>query len=451
MIGLAAAPARSLALAAAPPLLRLIEGGSALNAGKDGRLTILLLGSDARGGGVARTDTIMVASLRGKSISVVSIPRDMARIPNPAGGTFGGKVNGILGTLARGKPTDQALAEFTKVIENLLRVEIDYYALIKFNGFEALVKAVEPIPIRINRAVRDTAFWDDPKKPSGVYFPVSDSYDLYAMQPGGSLCNGEWKSQAEPIASQYRCHRALPFARSRKGKSNSDFIRARRQQDLVLAAVKRVIQRGAGSALSSLVKGANEQTGGRQLWTNVPLTAANALELYDRLEGASVAFQTVFSPPRYGKGVPGSTSFEPDLAAVRQVMAEHFGGSDDPDWTPQPGLAASPAPSPFRPPSASPASSSSPASSPTAGPTDTAAGAQPGLPASSPSAEDPALAAAGPQVAPGSLSFEWAIVATLVVLGFAATALGFYRARRGGLGRRRPLATSDRFGGPGGR
>ena len=442
-----AAPPGSLGIAAAAQVLRLVEGGQRLDSGTDGRLTFLLLGSDTRGGGVARTDTIMIVSLRGSTISVASIPRDVARIPNPAGGTFSGRVNGILQMLTSGRTLPEALARFTGVIERLLRIEIDYYALIKFKGFEALVRKVEPIPIRVNRDVRDTAFWDDPNKASGVYFPESNSHNLYAMQPAGApLCNGEWKSKAKPIDEQFWCHRALPFVRSRKGSGNSDFVRARRQQDFVIAAMRRVLGRGNGRNLTALLAQAVGQVGSRQLVTNIPLTAANALDLYGRLNGATLGAQVVFGPRSYATQIAGTTGFELKLPQVRKKAGELFGittRDDSPAPTPTPPPATPPAPGM----SPAPSAETSPPPSPVASPAPGAAVVTSPTPAPSPGIAGPGGGAtveeAESTVAPGagagpaltvdsvaSLSnVYWPLIALLGLLGFMTLGLGWYRFR----------------------
>lgn len=348
-------------------LLRLIGGAQALSSGSDGRLTFLLLGSDTRGGGVNRTDTIMVASLRGSTISVLSIPRDTTRIPNPDGGLFSGKVNAILKQLSSGRTIDQALAKFEQVIENLLQIEIDYHALIKFDGFQHLVGEIEPVSVDIGRPIADARYWDDPSKISGVYFPAAANYNLYAWQPGGNpLCNGLWRKQAQPIPSDYWCRRAMPFVRSRK--SASDFVRARRQQDFVIASMRRVINRGRGP-LGSLVSRADWETGKGTLTTNLPLNFSTALDLYQRLSGAGVGIQAVLSPPEYATHIPGGTAYELNLAAVRHLTSQWFGGSDSPPVPPATTLPTEPPPGPTSGPTVAPGTSPTPLPNPSAQPT----------------------------------------------------------------------------------
>ena len=334
------------------PLLRLLEGSDQISTGSDGRLTVLLLGSDSRGSAVGLTDTIMIVSIKGNTISAASIPRDTLHIANPDGGTFSGRANAILETLARGRTVDEALAKFEVVIEQLLQIEVDYYAMVKFAGFDNLVRQVQPVTVDISRPIRDPKFWDDPGKPSGVYFPAAHNYQLWAAQPDSNppLCNGLWRTQSPPIDPRYWCRRALPYVRSRKGSGNSDFTRARRQQDFVMATIRRVLQRGSGSALGALVTSAGTQQGARLLYTDIPLTTPTALDLYQTLVGSTVGFQVVFSPPAYAHHVSGSTAYQIDVSAVRAVTREWFGGGPGipgatPSATPSPGQAASPSPS----------------------------------------------------------------------------------------------------------
>ncbi len=337
--------ARTLFGLVPPPLIELLDGPSAIDQGSDGRLTVVLLGSDSRRGGVSRTDTIMIVSVRGNTISAVSMPRDMARIPNPNGGTYSARVNALYRQLGAN--------EFVRVMEHVLQIEIDYYALTTFIGFHALVDEVDPITMR-TREVRDTQYWDDPNLPKGIYVPASEGYELHAYQPGADsrLCNGLYQTQG--TSSQHWCRRALPYIRSRKG--SSDFARARRQQDFVIASIRRVTNRGSGSALNSLLNVAQGTAGGNQLITNIPLNASSASDLYNRLNGAGVGLQEVLAPPTYADHIPGGTGYELKLDAVRQLMRQHFGSTGSPPPNPTPTANPTPtrAPTPVPTPTANP-------------------------------------------------------------------------------------------------
>ncbi len=75
------------------PFIDAIDGNQALNKGSDGRLTFLLMGLDARGAAITRTDTMMLMSIKGNTITSASIPRDTGRVPRPAsmGGGYSGQ------------------------------------------------------------------------------------------------------------------------------------------------------------------------------------------------------------------------------------------------------------------------------------------------------------------------------------------------------------------------
>lgn len=306
------------------PLLDAIDGNQALNRGSDGRLTFLLLGSDSRGTTISRTDTIMLMSIKGNTITSASIPRDTARIPRPAsmgGGTFSGRVNGILRQL-RGTSTslDQALAKFEVVIEKLLQIEIDYNALIWFNGFTSLVGKVDPITVNITREIRDPKQVDDPDGPPGVYFPLWNGFALNAWNSGSNpYCNGAYKTDPAPINPQNYCRRALPYVRSRKGPNNNDWIRARRQQEFIASTIKAVGQ----AELSALVS-TGQGEGAGKWWTNYPITATSAMDLYNELHGASLGTHVVFKPSLYATPIAGTSAYQLKLSAVLQWSAQYL-------------------------------------------------------------------------------------------------------------------------------
>ncbi len=304
------------------PLIRALDGTQAIDDGNDGRLTFLLVGSDASGVAIARTDTIMVVSVKGSTISAASIPRDTKRMPNPfQGGTYG-KVNSILRYLhnTNGRDLTVALDKFEIVIENALGIEIDYHALIWFAGFTTLVDQVDGgarvITVQIARRIYDSTHHDQPGTTNpGVYFPQATNYRLYAQNPigqtGSPYCNGTFKNYADPTTHpETWCHRALPFVRTRHG--SSDWARARRQQSFVDATINAVDL----SELNSLVSVGVLQGRGKW-WTNFPISGPNALELYNALQGASLVNSVVFGPTTYATRIPGTHGYQLNLSAVR--------------------------------------------------------------------------------------------------------------------------------------
>jgi anionic cell wall polymer biosynthesis LytR-Cps2A-Psr (LCP) family protein len=306
------------------PLIDSLEDSQAFGTGSDGRLTFVLLGSDARGSAVSRTDAMLIMSVKGNTITAASLPRDTGRVPRPAsmgGGTFPGKANTILHQLMSGTTLDGALNKFDQVIENLAQIEVDYHALIWFNGFTTLVDKVDPINVNSTREIRDGKHIDDPNGPPGVYFPKWNGYGLYAWDPlPNPYCNGAFKNDNNPpVDAQYWCHRALPFVRSRKGPNNDDWVRARRQQEFIASTIKAV----SSSELSGLVSTAQSEGMGKW-WTNFPISAGNALDLYNKLHGANLGNHVVWKPSQFATRIPGTSAYELNITAVRQWSAQYL-------------------------------------------------------------------------------------------------------------------------------
>ena len=137
---------------------RIAAGPNALT--YNGKLTVLLLGSDWRPSSGERLDTIMVMSIdSAKHIKAVSIPRDSARIPLYTGGTYNGKINGMFKYFKNqaGGSRDGGLDRFRQEVQYLLGIKIDYLAYVRFSGFDALVDRVDHVdgqhPLRAPRPV----------------------------------------------------------------------------------------------------------------------------------------------------------------------------------------------------------------------------------------------------------------------------------------------------------
>jgi LCP family protein required for cell wall assembly len=166
----------------------------------DDHIAVLVMGVDARPGEPidvkVRADSLSVVMLDREdgSCRMLSIPRD-TRIELPGYGRS--KINSALSI--GGIPYQQL------VVENLLGIEIDHYALIDFSGVEQLVDAIGRVIV-----TNDQAFSID-----GIDYPT-----------GSLALNG---------------HEALMYARYRGGP-DGDFGRQERQQQVARA----LLSRGAG-------------------------------------------------------------------------------------------------------------------------------------------------------------------------------------------------------------
>jgi len=293
--------------------------GLPVNLGKDGRLTVLLIGSDwrAKSGG-ERLDVIMVATIdpvTGKA-AVVSIPRDMAGIPLAGGSNSGGmRVNSIYflryrdPALAHGAIDRKGLKKFTRDIGAFLGTEIDYWAMTRFGTFANLMNALGGVRVDIEEEVIDSTYHHYNSR--GVYFPVRDDYRLM----------GDPKCKPKPS----KCRSALVYARSRKGtvggSYNSDWKRAERQQDMVRAAVKEIIEdRGAGVALLGTLLNVRDK-----IDTNIPKTTEAAGQLYALLQRMKLprSNMKVLAPATWGYLADDGTE-RPNIATIRRWVDKNF-------------------------------------------------------------------------------------------------------------------------------
>lgn len=179
------------------------------------RVNILVLGVDQRPGqkGATRTDTMILLTVdpATKTAGMMSIPRDLwVRIPGYnienkiTTAHYYGEKQGYPG----GGP---ALA--MKTVEKEFGVRPHYYVKVNFVGFEKMIDLIGGIYIDVEKPI------NDPKYPDHNY-----GFDPLYIPAGYQHFGGEM---------------ALKYARTRHG--DSDFGRMRRQQQVIEAVVRRVL------------------------------------------------------------------------------------------------------------------------------------------------------------------------------------------------------------------
>jgi len=257
--------------------------------GSDGRLTVLLLGSDFRPAHPGnRTDAIMVASVDPASgtTAAFSIPRDYVNFPLPSGRKYGPKINGLYQHLLGA--TKNGNAAMRRVIENAFDIEVDGLVLIGFDGVRRMMREIGGVTVNLKEAYYDSHYW------------------VNARTQGWGLSAGKHHLNAE---------NALIFARSRKG--DSDYGRAKRQQQLVMAAIKKVKARGIDDlpALLSIAKDT--------VRTDLPRKeAARIFEIVSRAN-LGKAEHVVFYPTKYTKTL-GPSRYELDIPMAKKWISGHF-------------------------------------------------------------------------------------------------------------------------------
>jgi LCP family protein required for cell wall assembly len=293
--------------------------GQPLKLGKDGRLTVLLIGSDWRANsGGERLDVVMVATVDPTTgqASVVSIPRDMGGIPFAGGGSSGGmRVNSIYfiryrnPALGHSKIDRKAIKRFSKDIGTFLGTEIDYWAMTRFATFANLINALGGVRVDVEQEVVDTYYHSG--RTRGIWFPKASNYKL----------QGDPKCRPKPK----RCHSALAYARSRHGTMggtfNSDYRRAERQQQMVRAAVKNIVEEdGGGIRLLGTLLNVRDK-----IDTDIPKTAEAAAQLFAIVQDLKLpkANMKVFGPSAWAGSAPDGTT-RPKLGAIRSWIDKNF-------------------------------------------------------------------------------------------------------------------------------
>ena len=187
-----------------------------------GRVTVLLLGVDARPDEkVSRTDTILVLTVnpKAKAAGMLSIARDL--LVTVPGWNEDIKVNSVhvYGELNKYPGGGPALLRNT--LQELIGYPIDYYVRLNFDGFREIVDLVGGVDIDVKKEI------DDPLYPDENY-----GYDPLYIAAGRQHMDGQL---------------ALKYARTRH--ADSDYGRARRQQQVILAIKDKVTQPGQLAAL----------------------------------------------------------------------------------------------------------------------------------------------------------------------------------------------------------
>jgi len=187
-------------------------GANVLTPTPAGRVSVLLLGTDARedSPGPARTDTMILvtADPAANKVVIISIPRDLW-VPIPGHGYNRINTANFFGDIEKPGKGPQ-LAE--QVVADNFGVPVQHYIRVRFSGFVEVIDTLGGVTIEVPRDLEDARY------------PTADyGYQHVFIPAGVQHMDGET---------------ALIYARSRH--STSDFDRARRQQQVLLAAYKEI-------------------------------------------------------------------------------------------------------------------------------------------------------------------------------------------------------------------
>ena len=263
------------------------------------RVTVLLMGVDNRPGQtVARTDTIMLLTVDPKtgSAGMLSLPRDML-VPVPALNDSV-KINTVhvIGEIRNYPGGGPAMLRDT--VSDLISYPIDYTVRVNFDGFRQIIDLLGGIDIEVARDIRDDKFPNDNYGYDPLYIPAG----LQHMD--GAL--------------------ALKYARVRH--IDTDYQRAARQQQVIMAVKDKITQPGQLAALLPRLPG-------------LALALANSMQTDMPVEKAimlarAVGQMDLAHPTRaVVDNTMGETTLDPakgyiltpDMDKVRAVAASVFG------------------------------------------------------------------------------------------------------------------------------
>jgi LCP family protein required for cell wall assembly len=269
--------------------------------GSNDRVTILLVGMDnTHGDLLALTDTLIVASFDPQqgSLAMISLPRDTAHLPYYRGGTFLPRINSLRQQAVRSPAEfpDGPMGTLVNEMSYIVGIPIDYYALIGIAGFSQLIDAVGGVDIDVPRTVDDPGYGFSPTE---VGFHVD---------PGWHHFDGKY---------------GTAYARSRHG--SSDYARAARQQQLLLALRSKLSDPFVLTNLPQILDAVSQI-----VRTDAPLDRLpDIISIVERSTFADTR-NIVLDPPQYASGVRTSTG-DPtnmnqlNMDAVAQLSIELFG------------------------------------------------------------------------------------------------------------------------------
>jgi len=215
------------------------------------RVNVLVMGIDKRKGEVGpwRTDTMILLTLdpQRRTAGIVSIPRDLyVTIPDFGQGPIKSRINTAFfyGDLRKYPGGGPALAKET--IRRNFGIPVQYYVLIDFEGFRKMIDLIGGITINVPQEIIDTKF------PDGNY-----GYITVHFQPGLQKMDGE---------------KALQYARTRH--NGTDFTRAKRQQQVIMAIRSRVLDKDLLTSMTPVKLLELLRTFGDTVRTDIPIDDA---------------------------------------------------------------------------------------------------------------------------------------------------------------------------------
>lgn len=241
--------------------------------GEDGLLTVLLIGYDVREGEtIGRSDTIMLAFIdpETEQANLLSCPRDMYL-----------SIEGVGTTKLNSAYAYGGVALTKKTLESWIDVEIDKYVCVDFNGFIAIVDALD-----------------------GVDYEVE--MDMVNSSEGINLSAGYQHLDGDE---------ALQYVRFR-GTANADIGRMDRQQKFLVALAEQAMSASTLLKLPQIITAVNEN-----ITTDFTLTEIlNLSDLLLAVAGNEIKTDTLEGTD--GRTDSGLSVLYPNTSSINAMVAE---------------------------------------------------------------------------------------------------------------------------------
>lgn len=243
-----------------------------------GGTTLLLAGTDGDG---MRTDTIILANIKGKKLTLMSIPRDTY---TSGYGYSVPKINSAYGYAGRG---EKGMEELARRVKDVSGVGIDGYVLLNFGSFEKAVDVLGGVDFEVPMDMH----YEDPYQ------------DLYIdLKAGMQHLDGK---------------EALQVARFRSGYVMADLTRVEVQRDLLKACAKQWLTPSAILKAPELWKLFSEDM-------VTDLGAPKLAKVFAQLALCDLENIETMTLPGAPQTINGGSYFVPDADKVRETAEKYF-------------------------------------------------------------------------------------------------------------------------------
>lgn len=239
--------------------------------------SILILGLDEVEGR-NRSDTMILAHIRGQSVTLISIPRDL-RLKFPDGQFHKANAAYSLGGVRLAK----------RVVSELLDIPIPFHVVIDYQGFQEIVDRLGGVEVEVKKHLT----YDD--EAQNLHIDIS---------PGRQLLDGE---------------QALDYIRYRD--QSGDFGRIERQRRFIRALLAKGIQEQGIKELNSLVRAVS-----RYLATNLSLF--DMFTLTRQLQGLDPQGVTMVQVPGEPARIEEVEYLQPRIVETRNLICDLILGLD---------------------------------------------------------------------------------------------------------------------------